>query len=43
MDSPLESIRAQKDRLDRMRPLVLDALKGLQKFYDVGSPIRPMP
>lgn len=35
MDNLLESIRTQKDRLDRMRPLVLDAIKGLQKFYDV--------
>jgi Fic family protein len=35
MDRLLESIRTQKDRLDRMRPLALDALKGLQKFYDV--------
>jgi hypothetical protein len=36
MDRLLASIRVQKDRLDRMRPLVLDALKGLQRFYDVG-------
>jgi len=35
MDSLLDSIRTQKDRLDRMRPLVVDALRGLQKFYDV--------
>lgn len=35
MDKLLASISAQKKRLDRMRPLVLDALKDLQKFYDV--------
>ncbi len=35
MDKLLERIADRKARLDRMRPLTGDALKSLQKFYDV--------
>jgi Fic family protein len=35
MDTLLKRIASKKAELDRMRPLVLDALKGLQKFYDI--------
>ncbi len=35
MDKLIAQIAAQKAELDRMRPLMGDALKSLQKFYDV--------
>jgi Fic family protein len=35
MDALSRRIAAKKDELDRLRPLASDALRGLQKFYDV--------
>jgi hypothetical protein len=35
LENLIQSIRAKKDRLDRLRPLSGGALAELRKFYDV--------